>query len=211
MSFANQIICIRSGLLGKGWPLGSRLWCLTVSLSLSNWYPGSGVVLDCIDSWSLHPYLLSSIKNTAHMALACLFRHHTSNLNWDMLNDSDFKAWVKYFGMPCSGTDTFTSSYTKPWSLVISLIDGYSKVSHAKSTWFAHLTRRDSHICLTTKSWRQINIRLYRNIPSTIKESIFLGASVIIITSSLLKRVDLSVDILSPSIWAKIKVLDVRG
>ena len=43
---------------GKGWPLGSRLWCLTVSLSLSHWYPGLGVVLDCIDSWSLHPYLL---------------------------------------------------------------------------------------------------------------------------------------------------------
>ena len=33
-------------LLGKGWPLGSRLWCPTVSLSLSHWYPGSGVVLD---------------------------------------------------------------------------------------------------------------------------------------------------------------------
>ena len=44
-------------LLGKGWPLGSRLWRLTVSLSLSHWYPGLGVVLDCIDSWSLHPYL----------------------------------------------------------------------------------------------------------------------------------------------------------
>ena len=28
----------------------NRLWCLTVSLSLSHWYPGSGVVLDCIDS-----------------------------------------------------------------------------------------------------------------------------------------------------------------
>ena len=26
------------------------LWCLTVNLSLSHWYPGSGVVLDCIDS-----------------------------------------------------------------------------------------------------------------------------------------------------------------
>ena len=26
------------------------LWCLTVSLSVSDWYPGSGVVLDCIDS-----------------------------------------------------------------------------------------------------------------------------------------------------------------
>ena len=26
------------------------MWCLTVSLSLSHSYPGSGVVLDCIDS-----------------------------------------------------------------------------------------------------------------------------------------------------------------
>ena len=26
--------------------------------SLSHWYLGSGVVLDCIDSYSLHPYLL---------------------------------------------------------------------------------------------------------------------------------------------------------
>ena len=34
----------------KGCPLGSRLWCITVSLSLSHWYSGSGVLLDCIDS-----------------------------------------------------------------------------------------------------------------------------------------------------------------
>ena len=25
-------------------------WCLTLSFSLSHWYPRSGVVLDCIDS-----------------------------------------------------------------------------------------------------------------------------------------------------------------
>ena len=37
-------------LLGKGRPLGSRLWCLVVSLSLSHWYSGSDVVLDCIGS-----------------------------------------------------------------------------------------------------------------------------------------------------------------
>ena len=37
-------------LLVKDWPLGSRLWCLAVNLSLSHWYPGSGVILDCIDS-----------------------------------------------------------------------------------------------------------------------------------------------------------------
>ena len=50
-------------LLGKSWPLGSHLWCITVSLSLSNRYPGSGVVLDCIDSWSLHPYLLLPLNS----------------------------------------------------------------------------------------------------------------------------------------------------
>ena len=44
--------------LGNGWPLGSRLWCLIVSLLLSHWYFGSGVVLDCIDSWSLPSFLL---------------------------------------------------------------------------------------------------------------------------------------------------------
>ena len=35
----------------------------SVSLSLSHWYPGSGVVLDCIDSWSLQPYLLLESNN----------------------------------------------------------------------------------------------------------------------------------------------------
>ena len=38
-------------LLGKGWPLGSRWWCLIVKLAISHWYPGSCVVLDCILSW----------------------------------------------------------------------------------------------------------------------------------------------------------------
>ena len=45
-------------LLWKCWPLGSRLWCLIVKLSLFHWYPGSGVVLDCIDSCSLPSFLL---------------------------------------------------------------------------------------------------------------------------------------------------------
>ena len=31
--------------LGKGCPLGSCLWCLTVSLSLSLWYPGLIVLI----------------------------------------------------------------------------------------------------------------------------------------------------------------------
>ena len=38
---------------GKGltsWLSFASLWCITVSLSLSHCFPGTGVVLDCIDS-----------------------------------------------------------------------------------------------------------------------------------------------------------------
>ena len=48
--------------VGKGWPLGSHLWCLIVTLSLFHWYPGSGVVLDCINSWSSPSFLLKSLR-----------------------------------------------------------------------------------------------------------------------------------------------------
>ena len=67
--FAMSLLC--GHLLGKGWPLGSRLWCLTVNLSLSHWYPGSGVVLDCIDSWSLHPYLLQPASTGFSWKILC--------------------------------------------------------------------------------------------------------------------------------------------
>ena len=50
-----------------------------MSLSLSHWYPGSGVVLDCIDSSSLHPYLLLSdfvyvylVYNLGLLDLTCI-------------------------------------------------------------------------------------------------------------------------------------------
>ena len=40
-AFVRVCLYVPSGhLLGKGWPLGSCLWCPTVSLSLSHWYPG---------------------------------------------------------------------------------------------------------------------------------------------------------------------------
>ena len=45
-AFVHDSLYVPCGhLLGKGWPLGSRLWCLTVSLSLFHWYPWSDVVL----------------------------------------------------------------------------------------------------------------------------------------------------------------------
>ena len=56
-------------LLGKGWPLSSLLWCLIVKLPLSHWYPGSGAVLDCIDSWSLSSFKLLYSLNPYLMML----------------------------------------------------------------------------------------------------------------------------------------------
>ena len=38
------------------------LFICALWLSLSHWYPGSGVIFDCIDSCSLHPYLLLSTE-----------------------------------------------------------------------------------------------------------------------------------------------------
>ena len=56
-------------LLGKGWPLGFPLWCLIVKLSLSCWYPVSGLVLDCIDSWSLPSFLLYLFLDICFLSL----------------------------------------------------------------------------------------------------------------------------------------------
>ena len=51
-------ICASWSPAGKGLTSWLSFVVSSVSLSLSHWYPGSGVVLDCMDSWSLQPYLL---------------------------------------------------------------------------------------------------------------------------------------------------------
>ena len=53
---ARLFICALWSPVGKG--LTSWLsFVVSNCESLSHWYPGSGVILDCIDSRSLHPYL----------------------------------------------------------------------------------------------------------------------------------------------------------
>ena len=48
--FARLFICALRSPDGKGLTSWLSLVVSAVSLSLSHWYPGSGVVLDCIDS-----------------------------------------------------------------------------------------------------------------------------------------------------------------
>ena len=73
-------------LLGKGWPLSSSLWWLILSLSLSHWYPGSGVVLDCIDSWSLHSTFTFSKLDVCLRHLGSCFYLHNAVLRLNNFN-----------------------------------------------------------------------------------------------------------------------------
>ena len=58
---ARLFICAFWSLAGKGLTPWLSFVVSTVSLSLSNWYLVSGVVLDCIDSSSLHPYFIGYV------------------------------------------------------------------------------------------------------------------------------------------------------
>ena len=64
--YAFMSVCLLlpcSHMVGKGWPLRSRLWCHIGSLLLSLWYPGAGVVIDYIDSWYLPSFVPIYHKN----------------------------------------------------------------------------------------------------------------------------------------------------
>ena len=59
---------------GKGLTFWLSFVVSTVNLSLSRWCPESGVVLDCINSCSLHPYLLR--KKTAQCGNLYIYYLH---------------------------------------------------------------------------------------------------------------------------------------
>ena len=74
MFCARLFICASWSPAGKGLTSWLSFVVSSVSSSLSHWYPGSGVVLDCIDSWSLQPYLLWPVTITIRTS-----RHHRKN------------------------------------------------------------------------------------------------------------------------------------
>ena len=91
MFCARLFICASWSPAGKGLTSWLSFVVSSVSLSLSHWYPGSGVVLDCIDSWSLQPYLLWSTSE---------LRVRLAPLNW-------FKPSSKIFYWPFQGGTSF--------------------------------------------------------------------------------------------------------
>ena len=88
---ARLFICALRSPAGKGLTSWLSFVESAVSLSLSHWYPGSGVVLNCIDSWSLHPYLLSPPAQSMQVLTAflptlihdlCLLLYFECEWNW---------------------------------------------------------------------------------------------------------------------------------
>ena len=69
-------------LAGKGLTSWLSLWCLIVKLSLSHWYTGSGVVFDCIDSWSLPSFLLCTVLTHYYSSLRIYFNVLNFVLLW---------------------------------------------------------------------------------------------------------------------------------
>ena len=57
---------------GKGWPLGPCLWYLLWFCYFPIWYPGTRVILDCIDYWS---FCLSYFENSTCDPLLHIINH----------------------------------------------------------------------------------------------------------------------------------------
>ena len=102
---ARLFICALWSPAGKGLTSWLSFVVSTVSLSLSHWYPGSGVVLDCIDFWSLHPYLLLSIDEMVRaLCFGCF------------LGPTGFTCWISFAPV---------FSFTYCWVLIFALSPCY--------------------------------------------------------------------------------------
>ena len=101
MFCARLFICALWSPAGKGLASWLSFVVSSVSLSLSHWYPGSGVVLDCIDSWSLHHYLLLLIEKLVlritichHKACKGKFISHRHTWNGFFLSLLFYNSWI---------------------------------------------------------------------------------------------------------------------
>ena len=96
--------------------LAPRLWCLIVKLSLSHWYPWTGVVLDCMDSWYLHSFLLSMVTKSSWVVKTMIPEVNLSKISlqrmtyvlWIILSFSKYEVFYIYWSF-------LLSSITVSW------------------------------------------------------------------------------------------------
>ena len=130
-------ICALWSPAGKGLTSWLSFVVSTVSLSLSHWYPVSGVVLDCIDSWSLHPYLLCWVMTHSDRERRMFLSHpHMNNgfffllttkyliLYWKNLKKAPRKSWI------CWDATWWCHCYTDRFAASRQLFKRAGTVSH---------------------------------------------------------------------------------
>ena len=123
MFCARLFICASWSPAGKGLTSWLSFVVSSVSLSLSHWYPGSGVVLDCIDSWSLQPYLLcrynsryyddTVYNHKIHLTFTCVHE----NFCWSVVCDCGISWSYSLFGWNTAGNFVYYLQATKPSSI----------------------------------------------------------------------------------------------
>ena len=98
---------------------------VSVSFSLSHWYPGSDVVLDCIDSGSLHTYFVDERSPTSIRPLqTCL--HSKSVPAWPLcmlkrFAENDFER---------RPNADLIAIFVKPLQILLQPISDWQSISH---------------------------------------------------------------------------------
>ena len=114
MFCARLFICALWSPAGKGLTSWLSFVVSSVSLSLSHWYPGSGVVFDCIDSWSLHHYLLFFHMKTPYDRLAKIYTNCTIVLTGSIFQILTCLIWALWVYVTYLFTKCVTKSCDSP-------------------------------------------------------------------------------------------------
>ena len=87
-------------LLGKGWHFGSCSWCLLYLCYFPMLYPGSGVVLDCIVSWSLPSFWHGTIPQINKVYL---LRGYLNYIHWTEVISDHFS--ISFFWLSANNIE----------------------------------------------------------------------------------------------------------
>ena len=144
MFCARLFICASWSPAGKGLTSWLSFVVSSVSLSLSHCYPGSGVVLDCIDSWSLQPYLLwyHSANNELYIKL-----RHKWKVGYPIVVSK-----IKHLNIVKYVEISFENPYTV-WGCIFKATEGTLRNEPNDVVMWRHLTQ-------TVTSLKKIGIKI---------------------------------------------------
>ena len=115
------------------------------------WYPGSGVVLDCIDSWSLHTYLLYSSRCDmlnkdyllTYLLTYLLFPQNKCHVGY-VYHFINIKTGWSYIAQLCLPYSQMNSMHVRHHNLFKKKWNSYRPYSSSLKTFTVKLVQNDS-------------------------------------------------------------------